>query len=99
MEWISIEDELPIQRMGIYVKNGKHIVWAYYYRKKWWSWQRRLHKVTHWNKCPVTYPKIPAKDMRAYLRRAAKYKKQMQKKNLVLPNHIYFGTYPPFLNI
>lgn len=79
-DWISIKDQLPIQKWGVRVKNGKKVVDAFYYRKKWYWWDRKLHKVTHWEKCPVTYPKIPLKDMRDFLNRAKKYKHQIQKR-------------------
>lgn len=44
--------------------------------------EKVLHKVTHWWKCPVMYPKIPAKDLEAYLSRAKKLRKQMQKREM-----------------
>ncbi len=78
--WIKIEDELPIQDYAISIRNGKTIVRGVYYRKKWWSWGRRLHMVTEWYKCPVSYPSIPQKDMRAYLRRAERYRGQIKTK-------------------
>lgn len=82
MTWIKIEDELPIQKFRVRVKNGKReLPDACYYRKKWHLWDRKLHKVTEWFKCPITYPKIPPKDLRAYLRRAKKYRHQMQPRN------------------
>ena len=81
MTWISIKDELPIQKWIVQVKNGKSICSASYYRKKWYCRDRKLHKITHWAKDLVSYPKIPHKDMKKYLKRAEKYRHQMQTKN------------------
>jgi hypothetical protein len=85
LDWISVDDELPIPEFTVYVKNGKRIVEAKYYRKKWYWWDRNLHNVTHWAKDPVTYPKIPRKDMNAYMKRANQLRGQMQKRNFVVP--------------
>jgi len=82
--WIKIEDGLPIQNVSIRVKNGGKIWEARYYRKKWRSiYGKQLHKVTEWYKCPVEYPKIPAKDMKKFVERYNLYKHQMQKRNFV----------------
>ena len=94
MSWIRVEDELPIQNFQVRVKNGKKILDARYYRKKWYSshdynvWKDgearevRFHQVTEWYKCPVVYPKIPVKDLQAFLKRAEKYRDQMMNKYL-----------------
>ncbi len=93
MSWISIVDELPIQSFGISVKNGKNILHnAIYYRKKWYAYDRKLHKVTHWYKCPVSYLKIPHKDLIDFLKRAKKYKNQMNSKEFTFyGQHLLFG--------
>lgn len=83
MTWIKVEEELPIQGWRVRAKNGKRVFDASYYRKKWYWCDKKLHKVTEWEKCPVTYPKISQKDMRAYLRRAEKYRGQMQPKKFI----------------
>jgi hypothetical protein len=81
MKWISVEDELPPQKYPVIVKNGKTIVYyVKYHYNKWHHWGRKLHKVTHWKFAQDRRPSIPPKDMRAYLRRAEKYKQQMQPK-------------------
>ncbi len=92
--WIKIEAELPIQSFLVSARNGKRIVDAIYYRKKWYSahdydmWgvgearQVRLHKVTEWYKCPIVYPKIPQKDFKAFIKRSEKYRNQMQPKKM-----------------
>lgn len=91
--WIKIEDELPIQNWHVRVKNGKKILEARYYRKKWYSYHQydvwddgelrpvRLHQVTEWEK-HWTYPSVPQKDMRAFFRRAQKYRTQMKSKEM-----------------
>lgn len=90
MNWIKVENELPIQGFRVKVKNGKRIFDAWYYRKKWYSWDIRLHKVTEWKKCPVIYPKIPPKDWRAFRNRAVTYRQQMQPRNF---------TYGPIIGL
>ncbi len=82
MTWIKVEDELPEQRVSVLVKNGRKIYDAYYSRKKWRRFGKQLHKVTEWKKDPVLYPKVPRKDLNAFLRRAKKYRHQMQKKEM-----------------
>jgi len=83
MKWISIEDELPPQGYTVMVKNGKTIVYsACYHYKKWHHWNRKLHRVTHWKYFQDRRPSIPPKDMRAYLRRAEKYRHQMKTRTL-----------------
>ena len=85
MEWTKIEDGLPPQNWPVIVKNGKSIIYsATYYRKKWHYWERKLHKVTDWKYFPNGEPKIPVKDLRAFFRRAEKYRNQMQKRNFTL---------------
>ncbi len=79
--WIKVEDELPIQNWSVRVKNGKRMVEAKYYRKKWYWWDRQLYKVTEWEKCPITYPKIPKKDLNDFFKRAKKNTHLMQKRN------------------
>lgn len=79
--WIKVEDALPIQDYPVKVKNGKVILYAKYYRKKWYWWDRKLHNVTEWFKCPVTYPKMTPSEWRAFFKRVEKYKHQMEKKN------------------
>jgi len=37
----------------------------------------QLHKVTHWYKCPVTYPKVPKKDLQKFLDQCKRYKRQV----------------------
>ena len=95
MDWISVEDELPPQKWQVIVKNGKTIVENVTYRyKKWRHWNRQLHQVTHWKFAADRKPSIPPKEMRAYLRRCEKYRKQMQKKEFV-PRPIvgfFFGS-------
>lgn len=92
--WIKVEDELPIQKFNVRVKNGMAIANASYYRKKWYTWRyddelgeyvrgRKLHKVIQWWKCPVSYPKIPRRDMQDFIDRAKKYKHQFQYKRMV----------------
>lgn len=88
--WIKIEDELPIQGFPVEVKNGKRIFYGWYYRKKWRSWDIRLHKVTEWYKCPISYPKIPPKDWRAFRKRSVTYRQQMQPRNF---------TYGPIIGL
>lgn len=91
MAWIKTEDELPIQNFRVRVKNGKQVVDAKYYRKKWYThpffdaWyedhpkkRRKLHKVTEWEKCPISYPKISRKEMKGFLDRVEKYRHQIQ---------------------
>lgn len=81
MDWISIEDELPPQSYDVIALNGKAVVYyAAYYRKKWYSWDKRLHKVTHWKYFEGRKPSIPPKDLKAFFLRAEKYKQQMEKK-------------------
>jgi hypothetical protein len=83
MEWISVEDELPPQNWKVIVKNGKTIVDnVTYHYKKWHHWSRKLHQVTHWKYAAGRRPSIPPKEMRAYLRRAEKYRHQMKTRNL-----------------
>lgn len=82
MEWISVQDELPIQKWQVLVKNGKRIYYAHYYRKKWYGGVGRLKKVTHWNKNPETYPKISPKDLIGFFNRCKKYRNQMQTKTM-----------------
>lgn len=81
--WIKIEDALPIQNFVVKVRNGTKIYEAKYYRKKWTSFGRQLHKVTEWYKCPVVYPKVLPKEWRKFLERAESYKNQMQKRNFI----------------
>lgn len=78
MVWIKIEDELPIQKFIVDVRNGTRIYQAYYYRKKWYSYRHMLHKVKEWRKCPVGYPKIPKKDLEKYLARAKELRNQIK---------------------
>ncbi len=79
MEWISVEDELPPQNLPVIVKNGKVIVDYVKYRyKKWHHWKRKLHKVTQWKY--YCKPAILPNEMRAFFRRAEKYRDQMQPK-------------------
>lgn len=80
MTWIKCSDEIPIQGISVRVKNGLKFETAKYYRGKWRSHGRFLHKVHEWEKCPVTYPKIPAKDYRQFMRKCERYKHQMQPK-------------------
>ena len=83
MEGISVEDELPPQNWRVIVKNGKKIVPnVTYHYKKWHHWDRKLHKVTHWKYPEDRRPSIPPKEMRAYLRRAEKYRHQMKTRTL-----------------
>ncbi len=82
MEWISVQDKLPIQKWNVTVKNGKSILNnAKYHYKKWHYWDRKLHQVTHWRYDEQNKPTIPIKEIRAYLRRAEKYRHQMQPRN------------------
>lgn len=79
MEWISVEDELPPQKWPVIVRNGKSIFYyVTYHYKKWHQCNRNLHKVTHWRFFGDRKPSIPPKDMRAYLRKAEKYRHQMK---------------------
>lgn len=79
MEWISVEDNLPPQGWEVIVKNGKSILPYVKYRyKKWHHWDKILHRVTHWRFSEDNKPSIPPKDLNAYMRRAEKYRHQMQ---------------------
>lgn len=81
-EWISVEEKLPPQNWSVIVKNGKNICnHATYHYKKWYNWDRKLYKVTHWKYFPNDEPKIPVADLKAFMKRAKELRHQMQPKN------------------
>ncbi len=74
MKWISIDNELPIQKFDVYVKNANRIYLARYFRKKWYTHSQQLHKVTHW--CISIYnPQYKHKSSNSFKKFTSKYRR------------------------